>query len=883
MLYTSSNASNRSNRHSLGLYSNVNSVITNHSGNASNYGASEPGSAHDDDNDYTNEMTYSDGKSLNQNLRNDSRISNVPANRSNGDTQADQSKETIPKKKNEEGAAKATTKQGTKNHDDDASSSASSCFVAKLDSSDSELEMPSQGVSQKNEDSGIDGDNDSSYSNAEARKNNNKTIDTKQQDSNEINHSISMVTNNGHVSENLPSSEDNLTPTTPTSPTAPTLNTITPTTSTPSTPTTVASTQNSQPLSKAEIAKRESTYIKNHKRKIPVYIDKSRSIRVNSVVQRNSSSRHRRRHSLQHLQRHLSYSSGKNSFSMNNLVQLNNPNVIPIQNNYVNTSLAHTPSEHYQYDASTSSNIQPRNSIIYRTNDNAPVYSVETTNLSKRAKHHSMVSIGSNGHATFYIGDDVNGTPVYSNSLHLSNSMNPLYIAGNQQSHQIHQHPQINMQDLGHYGNHLEVQSNPNSPTSEGNINRTDSNTNISNLLRLANETGTPSPPPEDVKENRKQSTANSNVEGGSAVGSAVGSAIGVDRMNIIPTNVNVSGVPLTAFNINGVTYVPAGSAAAINSQPMNNPAPAVVNRNSTILSPTLLPMNAQSSPSVVNRNSTILSPTLVPVQVPMVNNNIAYLNSITRSPTSPSHSIQSPVMTAQPLVINTNSPYTYNNNALSPNVSPANSPLIQPAGFGTPNMLTHSSPVSPHLIAQELSSKGEVIHIDGQKPEQGKSQGQGQGQAQEQNSNGHNNSDIGVPEIVLKSATNETTEMSSPVPPSTIPNPSYIGQVSEPVSAHSDPVIYDEVIEVPGTDRRILRRSIYLDNDNDVYKQMIAYDGILSESAAANSAVDPNAQYVAYNYNGDEVNHANDGEVEFYYEEESEDEAPPPYSEPFQ
>jgi hypothetical protein len=54
---------------------------------------------------------------------------------------------------------------------------------------------------------------------------------------------------------------------------------------------------------------------------------------------------------------------------MNNLVQLNNPNVLPIQNGYINPALTQGASQNdnYIYEASSSGNIQPRNSIIYRT------------------------------------------------------------------------------------------------------------------------------------------------------------------------------------------------------------------------------------------------------------------------------------------------------------------------------------------------------------------------------------------------------------------------------------------------------------------------------------------------------------------------------------
>jgi len=855
VLYTSSNASNR---HSLGLYSNVNSVITNQSGNASNYGISEPGSAHGDENDYSNEneVTY-DGKSLNQNRRNDSRRDlSVPDTRPKETNQYDQAKESISKREDEDTTNDNIGQVSNINEkdNDDNNSSSSSSFVAKLDTSDeSEIEMPSNTISQKIDDSGIDGDNDSSGSDNITVKNNDKNgqnTESNPTNNNEINYPESTMNNNDHSND---ASEVN----------APEMVT-TPITTTPTTPATAASSQTSQPLSKAELAKRESSYIKNHKRKIPVYLDKSRTLRVNSVVQRNQSTNHRRRHSYQYIQRHLSYSN-KNSYSMNNLVQLNNPNVIPIQNTYYNP-----PNEPYPYDASTSSNVQPRNSVVYRSNDNAPTYTPESK-LSKRAKHQSIVSIGSNGHATFYISDD-NGTPVYSNSVHLSNNKNGHYLNsvvpnnniqsmdGNPQGHQIHQHPHISIPDQGH----LEVQSSPISPQ-DSNLVRNDSNTNISNLLRLANESASATPtllPPQEVKvkDSRKQST-NSNVDSNSG--------IDIEHMNIYPTNVNVSGVPLTAFNINGVTYVPAGSAAAVSPQSMSNPSPT----------------------TVINRNSTIMSPNLVPV----VNNGVPYINNINRSPQSPTNSIQSPPINPQSLIINTN--YSYGHALSSPGVSPTNSPVIKPTGYyyGIPNIANHNSPISPRLVSQshsDISNKGEIIHIDGQGQGQGQEQGQGQGQrqGQGQGQSSNANSDSGVPDIVLKSATHDTSELSSSiVPPSVVPvnaNSNYPAQVHDSVNngGHTDnnPVIYDEVIEVPGTDRRIFRRSIYLDNDDDVYNQMIAYDGILSESAAVNSAVDGNGQYVTYNYATNE-NNGNDGEVEFYYEEETEDEAPPPYSDTYQ
>ncbi|OUM62619.1 hypothetical protein PIROE2DRAFT_61771 [Piromyces sp. E2] len=837
MLYTSSNTSNR---HSIGIYSNVNSILTNHSGNASNYGISESGT-HDEDYTNENEITYSDGKSLNQNLRNNSRDSTIPDNLRNNsrdstipdsnNKQFDRNKNVSSKKENKGTTTTTTTttrnpnldvsnSNKKNNEENDGGSSSPSCsFVAKLDSSDeSELEMPSRQDSQKVDDSGVDGDNDSNGEESEEDVTENKeNQDANQKDDNDISHSISMITNNGHSTETIPSSEENM-PEIIRSPTA---------TSAPSTPTAMASSQ-SVPLSKAEIAKRESTYIKNHKRKIPVYLDKSRSIRVNSVVNRNPSGRnpnnqHRRRHSYQYSQRPLSYSN-KNSYSMNNLVQLNNPNVIPIQNAYMNPSLA--SSDQYSYDATSSNNIQSRNSFIYR-GDTVPSYSVDRM-ASKRAKHQSIVSIGSNGHPTYFIADDNNNTPMYSNSVHLSNALNPLYITpmvSNTNTNQP-QPPSVPQ------GTHLEVQ---NSHDQESNINRTDSNTNISNLLRLAasDTNAPPTPPPSLSGKVKGDSNPNPNLN----LNGDNNSGVGVERMNIYSTNVNVSGVPLKAFNINGVTYVPAGSAAAVNAQPMNNGPPSSI---------------------VMNRNSTIISSNVVP----MVNTGVTYINNMNKSPNSPANSIHSPILG------NPSSPhYSYGRALSSPGVSPTNSPLLQPIGFGSPpNIVSHSTPVSPRLLSHtqsiDLNGKGEIIHIEGQ--------GQGQGQ-DSSNSNDNQN----VPDIVLKSATNETSELSN----SGLVlngNPSY----AEPVGGgHQDPIFYDEVIEVPGTDRRILRRSIYLDNDDEMYNQMIAYDGILSDSAAV---ADGNAQYVTYNYASDDVARPT-GEVEFYYEEDTEDEAPPPYTDTFQ
>ncbi|ORX48694.1 hypothetical protein BCR36DRAFT_293202 [Piromyces finnis] len=849
MLYsttTSNPNNNRNNRHSIGIYSNVNSYLTSHSGgNISNYGTSEPGSVNYDDNDYSNEngITYTiTGKS----------------NPSITEPKNNQNKNVVSKQGNTF-TRNTDAKDSDKDDDDDDDGSSSSSFVAKLNSSeddDSDIDLPNHCVARKTDNHNIAGDDDSDHDSGNDSDNEiSKDIEEKdhynEKSQDEIGHSISMEANNGH--DNASSSEENITEII-----------TTPTTSTLSTPNTLASSNSPQPLSKAELAKRESTYIKNHKRKIPIY--KSRTIRVNSVVRRDPTNNPRRRHSLQYVQHPLSYSN-KNSLSMTNLVQLNNPSVFPLQNANFNSPVVQgiIPSnESYLYEASTSNNYPPHNSIIYRSKDSTSI-------ASKRAKHQSMISIGSNGHPSFYIADEVNGSsPVYSNSLRMSKSLNPIYVAplvsptgdliqtkDGGPSYQIQHHPQINVQDQS---------------DQELSLIRNDSSTNISNLLSLINDSSTSLSPPPPIQDsmtivNRKQSIPNSNVNSNADSNSSIIAASATtDRMNIYPTNGNVSGVPLAAFSINGVTYVPAGTSTTVN---VTNPSPS-------------------NGSAHVNRNSTLISPNNV-FQVPIVNNNnIAFMNNINMSPpNSPAHSVHSPILSppsisGQPIMINTNSPrYGPNQEISLPGISPSNSPLIQPAVYCIPNVVTPSNNPSPHLASQSLptvtttniKNKEEVVCVEDQGQESRDSNAITTTTTRTQN----------VPEIILNSATNESSELSALQTPD--PNSLIYTNTNESLGNrdsvnHLQDIYFDEVIEVPGSDHRILRRSIYLDNDDEIYNP------ILNDSTITNLMIDNHSgPYVSYNYPPTEnitTNIPQEGEVEFYYED-TEDEAPPPYSDTFQ
>jgi len=123
-------------------------------------------------------------------------------------------------------------------------------------------------------------------------------------------------------------------------------------------------------LSKAELAKRESSYIKAHKKKIPVLVDRKRqsyhSIHSNVPL------------------------TNRNSISMSNLVQLGNPTIVPVQSQYTVVQNA-IPNEQYIYEASSSSNnvVQPG----------------RVGSSNKRGNHLSMVSVQSIPTAV-YVTDD---------------------------------------------------------------------------------------------------------------------------------------------------------------------------------------------------------------------------------------------------------------------------------------------------------------------------------------------------------------------------------------------------------------------------------------------------------------------------------------------
>jgi len=127
-------------------------------------------------------------------------------------------------------------------------------------------------------------------------------------------------------------------------------------------------------LSKAELAKRESNYIKAHKKKIPVLVDK-----------RNS----RKRQSYHSVHSNVPLTN-RNSVSMTNLVQLSSPTIVPVQSQYAVVQNA-IPNEQYFYEASSSSNnvVQPG----------------RTGSSNKRGKHLSMVSVQSIPTAV-YVTDD---------------------------------------------------------------------------------------------------------------------------------------------------------------------------------------------------------------------------------------------------------------------------------------------------------------------------------------------------------------------------------------------------------------------------------------------------------------------------------------------
>lgn len=258
------------------------------------------------------------------------------------------------------------------------------------------------------------------------------------------------------------------------------------------TPNASANNSNEQKLTKEELVKRERSYIKAHKRKIPVLVDKHHhSLRINTVS--GSSSGHKRRVSAPYSQHHLSLNSNRNSLSMTNLVQLNSHH-----NSYVGTNSAlpqnvnNNSNDLYLYEASSSSNgyVQPRNNIIYRNDSNYHPKHRE----SNRSKHLSIISLPKNNHATFYIADETSNSTGYSGSFTHKNSLSPTSpiiispIATNSPSRNSTVQHQSNVNDYQQLQGDIQSSRSINNDVSVISSNHSRSFTNISNLLHIAND-----------------------------------------------------------------------------------------------------------------------------------------------------------------------------------------------------------------------------------------------------------------------------------------------------------------------------------------------------------------------------------------------------------